>query len=607
MPKSFCQQSTSHCYIRWMVILMAGLLVLSYGCPNPTTDVGGGDTGGTNGGTTDGGGSDTGGGDNNGDGTSGGGIEDGTGGGDTNGDGTGSGDTGGTGDDGGDDVGGDEDTTPTSITLQQIVQTGDSVPGQPAAAKFTTFSSPIIDADGRVAFWGRHEGGDGLAGLYVWKDDEIKVVVDDSGNFPVPAQTPGETTTEKFGPYQELPNWALFEDPMAWGGAGRLVFVSRFTGNTIRAVFRWRASDNDLLRVSDAELVAEALGITPAAALIKFSNLGVSDDGVVLFRVSFTSLQPMMVGTAVCTSVVTPSDGIVVTLPVPLGTSGSGSTQGAVPDQGDRTYFKAFSALTTLSPVGWMLFQGEYGAGDGWFGIYLSTDDTTSRVVDNRPSWLDPIPDFPANARIGSEVDSSYAAMAISTNNHIAIQTPITVNDSTRDAVIIWGWDVSQWTELLTASGRQASALVSGISDGGAVLVLVDGLPYIMDDSSEVSLAAALGAELNGASLTWAATGGAINNLGRAIVPYTRSGSDLVRLGFWTNQTLLVLADPTLSLPSADVFEIEADSFPETDRPSRSGIMNDNDEAVFRVTAKGPDGAVDTADDIEAIYIGRAE
>ena len=595
MPKSHCQQSISHCYIRWMVILMAGLLVLSYGCPNPTTDVGGGDTGGNT----------SGGGDNNGDGTSGGGIEDDTSGGNTSGGDTNSNGTG-SGDDGGDDVGGDEDTTPTSINLQQIVQTGDSVPGQPTTAKFTTFSSPIIDADGRVAFWGRHEGGDGLAGLYVWEDDEIKVVVDDSGNFPVPAQTPGETTGGKFGPYQDQgSSFVLFEEPIVWGGAGRLVFASRRSDNSpyIRALFRWRASDNNLLRVCDEEHVAGALGVS-AATTFKFANLGVSDDGVVLFRVSFTSLQPMVVGTAVCTSVVTQSDGIVVTLPVPLGTSSGLITRGAVPDQGDRAYFKFFSALTTLSPDGWMLFQGEYGAGDGWDGIYLSVDETVSRVVDNRPSLS--VPGLPANARIGSDVDY-YEAMAISTNNHIAIQTPITVSGSSRNAIILWGWDVSKWTELLTTGGKQATALVSGISDGGAVLVLADGLPYIMDNSSEVSLAAALGVDLDGESLTWATTGGAINNVGRAVVPYTRSGSDLIRLGFWTNQSLLVLADPTSSLPTADVFEIEADSFPETDRPGRSGIINDSDEAVFRVTTKGPDAAVDTADDIEAIYIGQAQ
>ncbi|GAF95257.1 unnamed protein product, partial [marine sediment metagenome] len=69
-------------------------------------------------------------------------------------------------------------------------------------------------------------------------------------------------------------------------------------------------------------------------------------------------------------------------------------------------------------------------------------------------------------------------------------------------------------------------------------------------------------------------------------------------LAFWTGAAMLILADPTISSPLAGATTLVADSRPETDRPGRSGILNDNDEAVFRVTLSTGD---------QAIYIGRGE
>ena len=160
--------------------------MLITGCPAPLPPDDGTDSGATDGGySTDGGGgaSDGSDGGTGGGGDSGGGTG---GGGDAGGDGAGDGSTGDDGDasdstdTGGSDSGdtGGGDTAPTTMTLQAIVQTGDAVPGQ-SAATFTRFSNPVIDGDGRVAFWGAYTGGEGDNGLYVWDSGTLQRVIDD--------------------------------------------------------------------------------------------------------------------------------------------------------------------------------------------------------------------------------------------------------------------------------------------------------------------------------------------------------------------------------------------------------------------------------------------
>ena len=193
----------------------------------------------------------------------------------------------------------------------------------------------------------------------------------------------------------------------------------------------------------------------------------------------------------------------------------------------------------------------------------------------------------------------AFITMAIGANDHLAVQTGITPSGgAARDSVILWDWDLGQWTELTGVDAARATAMLSGVSDGGAVVVLAGGMPQVVDRTSAVNIAATLPTELTGVNLTWATTGGAVNNAGHAIVPYTRTDADTPGLGFWTNDELLILADPLASLPAADVTELAADSLPETDRPGRTGILNDSDEAVFRTTATG---------DVQAIYVGRAQ
>ncbi len=500
-------------------------------------------------------------------------------------------DSGNTNTNGGDDVGG-EDPPPTALSWDEIVRTGDAVPGQTAGCTFTTFSSPIVDADGRVAFWARHAGGDGLAGLYVWADGELQVVVDDSGNFDVPAATPGDVTTESFGPYQELSNFILFQEPIAWSSAGRLLFVSRFSGPGNRALFRWNASDESLLRVGDAASVAEAIGVSSTASLITFSNIGRSDEGAVLFQARFTSLSPMLSGTLVCRVIVTSEDGIVVTLLAPVGTIDEDYSEPGVPDQDADAIFYIYSPNTTLAPNGRMLFQGAYDNGTGTHGLYMRVGDTVYRVVDDRPDseWegLD------AGTVVGDE--DFYGAVAISQNNHIALQAPLISGSDTQDSVLLWDFAAGAWT-ILSVDDEPATVLLSGVSDGGAVLALVGDVPYVMDRTAAVSVAETLPTELTGVDVIWGADVGAINNLGHAVVPYTRA-DELLALAFWTGDELLVLADAGADLPVADIAEVQADSLPEKDRPARSSIINDSDEAVFRVKF---------TDDDEAIYIGRAE
>jgi hypothetical protein len=375
------------------------------------------------------------------------------------------------------------------------------------------------------------------------------------------------------------------------------MFVSTMPGDTgDRGMFRWRASDRNMLRVADTTSIAAALDVSAAATFFVFANHGVSDLGIVMFRVRFTSLSPLMSGSAVVTSAVT-SDGIVVTPVVPMATSSSTLiTKGAVPDQGTTAYFADFLEHTTLNPAGYLLFQGGYAGGTGSHGIYLRTSPgVVSRVIDDRPSLS--LPGLPAGAQYGIEGEY-YNAMAIGKNGHIAIETPITVGSETDDAVILWDWSEVEWTELTAGDGTTyATNLVSGVSDGGAVLVLAGGTPHIVDRTSGVSIAASMSGDFTGVALTWDDTGGAINNLGRAVVPYTRTAGNTPGLGFWTNQRLVVIVDPAANIPVPDITAIKADSRPETNRPGRSGILNDADEVAFHVTF---------SDGKEAIYVGRA-
>ena len=46
---------------------------------------------------------------------------------------------------------------------------------------------------------------------------------------------------------------------------------------------------------------------------------------------------------------------------------------------------------------------------------------------------------------------------------------------------------------------------------------------------------------------------------------------------------------------------------PETNRPGLSGMLNDSDEWTLRAASLGSDGRTNTADDEQAIFLGRGE
>jgi hypothetical protein len=512
-------------------------------------------------------------------------------------------------DNGGDDVGGDDTKPPpATIVFEELVATGDAVPdatGDATAATFTDFGSPIIDASGRVAFWAHYTGGVGHAGLYVWEDGTIYAVIDDSGDIAVPSATPGQPTDEDY-----LCNPATLDirtQPLTWSSDGRLLFVSAYSGPGNQLMARWSAEEPDvaqaLLRVADTQSVADALGTSAAATSVTFSNIGRSDDGIVFFRMHFFDISANYSGDAVCKAevkVIGDVYKISITPIVPVASaSPPASARGAVPEQGSSAAFVLYDNYTTLSPGGYVLFQGAYDGGSGSHGLYLRTPESwVVRVIDNRPdySWAG----LDDGVVLGND-EELYGAIAISTNDHIAVQTPIIAGGSSSDHVILWDFAISQWTELTTDGGQAVTDLLSGVSDGGAVLGLAGSEPYVVSSEKSVSVAAALPTELTSVPLEWFNWGtgaGAINNSGHAVVLYTRSAAGSDGLGFWNNQQLLILADPQAAIPAAGITAITADSMPETDRPGRSGILNDADEAVF---------GVDFGTDNHAIYAGRAE
>jgi hypothetical protein len=504
---------------------------------------------------------------------------------------------------GGNDVNGNDNTSPPgTIVFEELAATGDAVPGV-TGATFTDFGSPIIDSTGRVAFWAHYTGGTGHGGLYVWEDGTIRVVLDDSGAVAVPSATPGDPTSETF-----LCNPATLDirtQPLTWSSDGRLLFVTAYSGTGNKLVARWSAADGSLLRVADTQSIADALNTTASATSVSFSNLGRSDDSIVFFQMHFLdiSASPMLSGDAVCKATVTVVGGIgkiQITPVVPVATaSPPASAKGAVPEQGSTAAFIMYDKYTTLSPGGWMLFQGAYDNGDGSHGLYLRpAADYVVRVIDNRPdgSWVG----LDSGVVLGNDEDF-YAAMAISTNDHIAVQTPVISGGSSADRVILWDFSLGtsgEWRELVTDGGQFVTDLLSGVSDGGAVLGLAGSLPYVVSVDASATITDALPADISGVALTWGAATGSINNFGRAVVPYTRTDTSSPGLGFWTKQELLILADQQLEIPVPGITGITADSAPETDRPGRSGILNDTDEAVFRL---------DLGSSSQAIYVGRAQ
>lgn len=565
------------------IVTIVGVLTVG-GCPAPNP-------GGTTDPNTGGGSGDDGAGGGIEDGTDGTGGSGGTGGSDGSGGSGGADDgSGGSGADGGGD-GSDTDTpAPTTITLQEIVATDDDVPGQ--AATFTTFGNPVIDSEGRIAFWAKYDGAaaDGYGGLYVWNGSEIVKVIDDDPDTE--GIVPGRETNDYFGSFEGGGSYDPLENSVVWAAGGRLIFNSRVTGETTsEGIYRWRASDADLVRVGDREQVAALFDDAILAAFSPTFYLpGVSDNGLGVFAVDYvyiTAGSQFVSGTGVFTSNGT-------TVSVLRDSNTSQDDPGDVPDQTANTFFAELGMLTTLNPSGDVLFSGRYGAGDGQNGLYLRyRDGRVLRVLDSRSqaSW----PGLPSGTVVGL-TPTEFATFANGPNGHIAALTRIRVDGSERDAVLLWDWSDADWEEIVGPSQASASTMLTGVNDDGKVVVLISDAPYMASRTAVDPMADTLPFDLQGATIVWDTEGGSINNAGRAALRYTHDGAS--GLAFWDGDEILVVADATLNEPETGISAIHTITDPQRDRPGRSGMLNDADQMTFRIVFSNGE---------EAIYLARGQ
>lgn len=513
------------------------------------------------------------------------------------------GNTNGSGNENTNDNGGGPVTPPTKVTLERIVQIGASVPEQSAGCTFTAFGNPVIDSAGRVAFWATYTNGAGFGGLYVWEDGTLKKVVDDD---PASAGiVPGRTTQDYFGKFQKTGSFDPLAQPLAWGGGNRLIFNSEISGEKRSAgVFRWRATDENIVKVADMEQIAALFPDTypnGAAFSPDFLQAGVSDGGLVVFTFEYTYFRnpsnEIVSGIGVFTSNGTTLNVIA---------DSTLSQAGDVPDAGADAFYDDFRALTAISTNGDFLLNGEIQDGEASGGVYLGRGTTLYRVVDNRTTsaW----PGLPADTRVGPS-NGRYDAICIGNGGHISVDTKITPpsGGAQRDAVLRYNLADNTWVELVGTAGAPATALLTGLSDDGEAVVLSDAAPFFTNGATSVALNPLRGTALLTVDLTWAAAGGTINNNFHAILPYTRTAAGTPGLAFWTGEQLIIAADPVALVPDADVFALTTVSGPEIDRPSRSGYLNDSDQFVFRAVSTGADNLPNTADDVQALYLGLAE
>ena len=552
---------------------------------NGTTDGTGTTTDGTGDGTTDGTGTTT-------DGTGTGieNIDGSTGNGTTDGSNTGNGTT-----DNGSNNNGSNSTgtaTPTAIALQQIVQTGDRVPGQVETVTFTQFGNPVIDANGRVAFWALYTGtgAKGFGGLYVWDAGQVKRVLDDD---PATAGiVPGRTTKDYFGRFGGQYGTSPLGSDVAWAAGDRLMFVSEVTGQQDSAgMYRWRATDANLVRIADREQVAALFtDASPATMAPSFKLPGVSDGGIAIFGLSYAYFTNPPGAQYFSGQGVFTSNGTTVS--VLADTRHSQLTPGDVPEQGATAYFNTIDTLTTINAAGDMLFQGRYTSGTGGMGVYLARGDAKYRVIDNRTgaTW----PGLTAGAQLRSP--NVWPSLAMGPAGHIAVDAQLKVGADTRDTVLLWNFGTSTWTELTGANGAPATSLATGVNDDGQTVIISGGAPYMMTSTTRMQLNATVPAQLAGVTVTWTPGGGSINNDGRAAIGYSREGGS-AGLVFWTGAQLLLVTDVGAGVP-AGISQVYTITDPRRDRPGRSGFLNDKNEITFRV-GRSAGG--------EALYVARAQ
>jgi hypothetical protein len=598
-------------------LAVAACVTLAGGCPGAntsdpndpnnaaqagdTTGTGTGDTNGTGTGTgdTNGSGTGTGTGDTNGSGTgTGTGGTNGSGSGGTSGGGTsGGGGSGGSGGSGG-GTGGTPPPAPVSVSLTAVAKTGDAVPGQASGVTFTTFANPVLDSQGRVAFWGLYggTGAMGTGGLYVWNGTAVESVLDNDPNSA--GVVPSRSSPYYF---QYDPN----QPDLAWGGGDRLLFCAQIvpasgaSGNMVAGVYRWRATDGNLVRVADREQVAATFPDVQKDSSNnpsfegRFLSPGVSDNGLASFGVHYTYIRDPNTASGLDVFVldknaVFTSNGTTVTKLADENTK----TAGIVPDQPPDAYYSTVVTATTINGSGDMLFQAGFtSTASTGRGVFLERSGASARVIDNRTgaSW----PGLPAGAQFLMRSPALGYAMAGGPAGQIAVAGRMTVSGTTDSAVIQWDWTAASWAELTGSGGIPATALLSGVNDDGQAAILAGGNPFLASSTAAAQLNATLPTTLQGATLVWLDSGGAVSDYGRALLPYTNSGKP--GLALWTSEQLLVVADAQLGAP-AGLAEIHTITGSEQDRPGRSGLLNDSDEMVFRAVM---------TDTTQAIYLAQ--
>jgi hypothetical protein len=519
------------------------------------------------------------------------------------------GDNGGTGgDNNGGGTGGDDPppppTTPppTVVHYSTIVETGDAVPGQAETARFTYFTNPVIDSDGRLAFWAKYSGGQGDGGLFVYQNGQVESVLTDSPSAT--GSVPGRTPTSTFGNINIL--WDAGAPSTTWGSNGRLLFTAPYEGAPYPiGAYRWRATDGDMVRVADMQQMnALYTAALPNTFSQEIFNPYVSDGGVGVFTTRYSYIMRDEDGAA---AFVTGKTGIFLS----NGTSVSIiadpilSPAGVVPDQPNTAAWDVIENRTSMNPAGEILFQAKYRRGNGSRGIYLRSGGQIVRVLDNAPNRS--FPGLQSGAVVGASNGAAYEALALGPAGHIAVDTQITINGATRDTVLFWNG--SQWREQTSNTNVPASALLTGVNRAGQVIYLADGRPYLGGTGTKRDLSASLPSQLVGVNLRWETSGAALNDNGRAVLRYTRLDANNAPttsgLVLWTGERMLIVFDAAADLPGPSFNELFTLTRPESNRVSRSGFMNERDQVALRLGSLGADGQPNTADDRQAILIAR--
>lgn len=520
---------------------------------------------------------------------------------------------GGDGDDPNDSGGSDPNERPTtpppsSVVPDRLAQTGDEVPGL-RGATFEYFSNPRVDSSGRVAFWASYRGGPGNVGLFVWEDGVISTLVTDDPNAR--GVVPGLGDQASFGDMSVAYDGSA--PHLTWGGGDRLIFTAHVNGSALpNALLRWRASDNDLITVSDCESLRELIPDVGDTFLCEFFNPGVSDDGIVSYANRYTYFTTggqfnfRNLGIFTSNGV---ADAAVIAREF--------SEPGEVPGRGALATFSSVELLPVIDRNGAVYLQAAYqqaGTDGGNRGLYRFVDGELERLIDNglNTTWSG----LPVNAAVGTS-GAPFEAVAANELGQVVVQTDITLAGVARPTLLLWNGQ--RWRELRVGS-VSADALVTGINRFGEVVGLVGGRPYLFGGADPVDLARQLPAGSDPNSISWSAFGGAINNSGRALLRFSRTdGSE--GLFFWSGSALLLVADSASATPGAFVELLSAaqpalagvdragamNTRPELDVAGRAGMLSDADVGAIRMGSPGSDGSPNTADDYQAVFLIRGQ